>query len=218
MEYPLIKNLISNKMKTSLLILCTAFLLSSCNSTSTQQESKADSSQAQPSNEAPLVEKVLTKEERDALTPDQILQSLKDGNNRFVNDNLTARNHSAQVRAAATGQYPKAVILSCLDSRIPVEDVFDKGIGDLFVARVAGNIVDEDILGSMEFGCKASGATMGWMGRRGSRARRRSRRRAPSTSASSSTGSRASRCRRARRRSRTSRSCAGPAPESATTR
>ena len=87
-----------------------------------------------------------------------MLQRLKDGNNRFMNDNLTARLHSAQVRAAAKGQYPKAVILSCLDSRIPVEDVFDKGIGDLFVARVAGNIVNEDILGSMEYGCKVSEA------------------------------------------------------------
>ena len=62
------------------------------------------------------------------------------------------------VRNASAAQYPKAVILSCLDSRVPVEDVFDKGIGDLFVARVAGNFVNEDILGSMEFGCKVSGA------------------------------------------------------------
>jgi len=64
------------------------------------------------------------------------------------------------VRNASVGQYPKAVILSCLDSRVPVEDVFDKGIGDLFVARVAGNFVNEDILGSMEFGCKVSGAKL----------------------------------------------------------
>ena len=75
-----------------------------------------------------------------------------------MNNDLTARDHSAMVRNASQGQFPKAVILSCLDSRVPVEDVFDKGIGDLFIARVAGNFVNEDILGSMEYGCKVSGA------------------------------------------------------------
>jgi carbonic anhydrase len=106
----------------------------------------------------PLVEEVLTKEQRDALTPDQIIQSFKDGNARFASNDLTARDHSAQVRTSATGQFPKAVILSCLDSRVPVEDVFDRGIGDVFVGRVAGNFVNEDLLGSMEFGCKVAGA------------------------------------------------------------
>ena len=108
----------------------------------------------------PLVEKVLTAEEQKSLTPDMVIQSLKDGNKRYTNNDLTARDHSAMVRSASTGQYPKAVILSCLDSRVPVEDVFDKGIGDLFVARVAGNFANEDILGSMEFGCKVSGAKL----------------------------------------------------------
>lgn len=108
----------------------------------------------------PLVEKVLTAEEQKALTPDMVIQSLKEGNKRFMSNNLTERDHSAMVRDAAAGQYPKAVVLSCLDSRVPVEDVFDKGIGDLFVGRVAGNFVDEDLLGSMEFGCKVSGARL----------------------------------------------------------
>ncbi|MGB3777023.1 MAG: carbonic anhydrase family protein [Tunicatimonas sp.] len=106
----------------------------------------------------PRVEDVLTQEEQDALTPEAVIQSLKEGNQRFVNNDLTARDHTAQVRKAANGQYPKAVILSCLDSRVPVEDVFDKGIGDIFVARVAGNFVNVDILGSMEFGCKVAGS------------------------------------------------------------
>lgn len=106
----------------------------------------------------PLIEKVLTAEEQAKLTPDVVIQSLKEGNKRFVNNELTARDHTAQIRKSTNGQYPKAVILSCLDSRIPVEDVFDKGIGDLFVARVAGNFVNEDILGSMEFGCKVAGS------------------------------------------------------------
>ena len=108
----------------------------------------------------PLREKVLTAEEQQALTPDMVIQSLKEGNKRYVSNDLTARDHSAMVRNASQQQFPKAVILSCLDSRVPVEDVFDKGIGDLFVARVAGNFVNEDILGSMEFGCKVSGAKL----------------------------------------------------------
>lgn len=108
----------------------------------------------------PLKEKVLTAEQQKALTPDLVIQSLKEGNKRYMNNDLTLRDHSALVRDAVEGQYPKAVILSCLDSRIPVEDVFDKGIGDLFIGRVAGNFVNEDLLGSMEFGCKVSGAKL----------------------------------------------------------
>jgi carbonic anhydrase len=103
-------------------------------------------------------DRVLTKEEQQRLSPDEVLALLREGNARFVSGDVTRRDHRAQVRHAALGQWPKAVVLSCLDSRIPVEDVFDCGIGDLFVARVAGNIVNTDILGSMEFACAASGA------------------------------------------------------------
>ncbi len=99
-------------------------------------------------------------EEQHALTADMVLEQLKEGNERFMNNTLTARNHSAQVRNSVKGQYPKAVVLSCLDSRIPVEDVFDKGIGDIFVARVAGNFANPEILGSMEFGCNVAGAKL----------------------------------------------------------
>jgi carbonic anhydrase len=108
----------------------------------------------------PLVEDITTQEEQKALTPDTVIQRLKAGNKRFVENNVTARDHSKMVRATASGQYPKSVVLSCLDSRIPVEDVFDKGIGDMFVARNAGNIVNEDLLGSMEYACKVSGAKL----------------------------------------------------------
>jgi carbonic anhydrase len=103
-------------------------------------------------------DRVLTRDEQQALTPDDVVGLLYAGNARFVAGDVTHRDHRAQVRAAVSGQWPKAVVLSCLDSRIPVEDVFDCGIGDLFVARVAGNIVNADILGSMEFACAASGA------------------------------------------------------------
>ena len=105
-------------------------------------------------------EKVLTAEEQKVLTPDAVIQSLKEGNKRFVSNNLTSRNHSAMVRKAAAGQYPKAAVISCIDSRVPVEDLFDKGIGDLFVGRVAGNFVNEDLLGSLEYSCKVSGAKL----------------------------------------------------------
>jgi len=108
----------------------------------------------------PLVEKVLSAEEQAALTPDAIYEELKAGNKRFLAGDLTARDHSAQVRNSTFGQYPKAVILSCLDSRVPVSDIFDRGIGDIFVGRVAGNFVNEDMLGSMEFGCKVAGSKL----------------------------------------------------------
>lgn len=107
-----------------------------------------------------VVEDVLTKEEQDALTADMVIQSFKEGNQRFLRNDLTARDHSEQVRKSTLAQYPKAIVLSCVDSRVPVEDVFDRGIGDIFVARVAGNFVNEDILGSMEFACKVSGSKL----------------------------------------------------------
>ncbi|MCU0328099.1 MAG: carbonic anhydrase family protein [Chitinophagales bacterium] len=139
--------------KLILIFLISLLVLSSC-------EQKSSDSATSPSNSEskPLVQSVLTKEQRDAMTPDEIIQSLKEGNQRFVSNTLTARDHSEQVRKSALGQFPKAVILSCLDSRVPVEDVFDRGIGDMFVGRVAGNFVNEDLLGSMEFGCKVAGA------------------------------------------------------------
>ncbi len=102
--------------------------------------------------------RILTKEEQQALTPTEIVDMLYAGNRRFVGGDVTHRDHRAQIRTAVEGQWPKAVVLSCLDSRVPVEDVFDCGIGDLFVARVAGNFVNVDILGSMEFACRVVGA------------------------------------------------------------
>ena len=117
-------------------------------------------STASSDNIIPRIETVLTEEERDRLTPDDVLNSLKQGNQRFLSGTLTIRDHSQQVREAATGQFPKAIVLSCIDSRVPVEDVFDRGIGDLFIARVAGNFENTDILGSMEYACKVSGSKL----------------------------------------------------------
>lgn len=108
----------------------------------------------------PRTQRTLTQEEQKALSPSKVLELLQAGNQRFTTDSLTRRTHSKQVRAAVAGQFPKAVILSCLDSRIPVEDVFDCGIGDLFVARIAGNFANVDIVGSMEFACKVAGSKL----------------------------------------------------------
>ncbi len=103
---------------------------------------------------------VMTQQQQQALSPDEVAALLRAGNGRFVSGDLTSRDHSAQVRAAASGQFPKAMVLSCVDSRVPVEDVFDLGIGDIFVARVAGNFENIDILGSMEFATRVSGAKL----------------------------------------------------------
>jgi carbonic anhydrase len=102
----------------------------------------------------------VTKEEQSALTPDKVLADLMDGNGRFVADKIGDPEIKKRIANSADGQYPKAVILSCLDSRVPVELVFDQRIGDIFVGRVAGNIEDEDQLGSMEFATKLAGAKL----------------------------------------------------------
>lgn len=99
-----------------------------------------------------------TKEEQQALTPDAIIDDLRAGNERFAAGSPTDRDYLAQVKATASGQYPKAVVLSCLDSRVPVEIVLDQGIGDLFVGRVAGNIGDDAMIGSIEFATAVAGA------------------------------------------------------------
>lgn len=106
------------------------------------------------------IKSILTAEEQANMTPDEIIGRLKKGNENFVSNNLTRRDHSEQRRKATIGQYPKAIVLSCVDSRVPVEDVFDLGIGDIFVARVAGNIENKDIVGSMEFATAVAGSKL----------------------------------------------------------
>lgn len=108
----------------------------------------------------PASSDVTTKEEQQALTPDDVMADLRAGNERFVAGSLTDRDYLAQMKATASGQYPKAVVLSCLDSRVPVEIVLDQGIGDLFVGRVAGNIDDDAMIGSFEFGTAVAGAKL----------------------------------------------------------
>lgn len=150
------------RMSLNPLLTCCllTLLLSACAGEQPSATTSSENSSPTAGDTKPLVNRVLTQEEQANLTPEQVLTLLKEGNQRFVAGTLTARDHSKQVRDAALGQYPKAVILSCLDSRIPVEDVFDRGIGDIFVARVAGNFENTDILGSMEFACKVSGSKL----------------------------------------------------------
>lgn len=104
--------------------------------------------------------KAQTKETQASLTPDKALEILKEGNKRFTKNSKADRDLLEQVKDTQGGQYPFAVILSCIDSRVPAEIVFDQGIGDVFSARVAGNIVDEDIIGSIEYGCKVAGSKL----------------------------------------------------------
>ena len=101
-----------------------------------------------------------TKQTQQAMTPQKALEMLKQGNERFVRGRMLKRDLRAQVKATAEGQYPFASILSCIDSRASSELLFDQGIGDIFNARVAGNIVNEDILGSLEFATKAAGSKL----------------------------------------------------------
>jgi carbonic anhydrase len=124
------------------------------------QTSNPTAAPSASATDAPVSPGVQTKESQSAMTPQQALAELREGNARFVAGTPRARNFPAQVKAAAAGQYPFAVVLSCLDSRQPIEIVLDQGIGDIFSARVAGNVLDDDILGSMEFACKVSGAKL----------------------------------------------------------
>ena len=95
-----------------------------------------------------------------AISPAIALEMLKEGNQRFIEKRMQDRDLHVQVQGTTGGQYPFAVVLGCIDSRVPVEVVFDQGIGDIFTARVAGNFVNEDILGSIEYGCKVAGSKL----------------------------------------------------------
>ena len=108
----------------------------------------------------PLRNKAITKEVQDLLTPIKVLQDFIEGNSRFIRNELNTIDHKALISQTADGQHPKAIVLSCIDSRVPVELIFDQTIGDIFVARVAGNFENTDILGSMEYSCKVAGSKL----------------------------------------------------------
>lgn len=102
--------------------------------------------------------RTLTKEARDALSPTEVIEVLRRGNERFQNNLKANRNLLEQVNETSDGQHPMAIVLSCIDSRTGAELIFDQGLGDIFSARIAGNVLNDDILGSMEFACKVAGS------------------------------------------------------------
>jgi carbonic anhydrase len=102
--------------------------------------------------------KTLNKQMQDAITPAMAIEILRDGNKRFMNNLKANRNLLEQANETSDGQHPFAIILSCIDSRTSAELIFDQGLGDIFSVRIAGNIINEDILGSMEFACKVAGS------------------------------------------------------------
>ena len=103
---------------------------------------------------------VTTKEIQSKSSALEVLEILKEGNQRFVNQAPKSRNLLEQVNSTSTGQFPLAVVISCIDSRVPTEMVFDQGIGDVFCVRVAGNVINQDVLGSVEFACKVAGVKL----------------------------------------------------------
>jgi len=140
--------------KLSALFLASLFIFASCGEKKDVSDKKDAKDEVKPRND------VMTQELQQAKTPDKIIAVLKEGNSRFVKGDLTFTDYPKQIMQTSQGQYPAAVILSCLDSRVPVEKVFDLGIGDIFVARVAGNIVNTDMLASMEYGCRVVGSKL----------------------------------------------------------
>jgi carbonic anhydrase len=145
--------------KLAIFLLTAACILTACTPAPSGSADTSDSS-AIAATTAP-VRAVMTRGAQKALTPDQVLADLEAGNRRFVEGRLTPRDYLSQASStAADGQFPKAIILGCLDSRVPPELVFDQGIGDLFVGRVAGNFENVDMLGSLEFGAKVAGSKL----------------------------------------------------------
>jgi len=141
------------RVSTISFFILVLFLLAGCNTTGTENKKQNEGS-------TPLVSAVITAEEQTSMTPDAVLEKLLKGNELYMQNALTGRDLPAQVKNSEHGQHPMAIILACVDSRVPVEYIFDCGIGDIFVARVAGNFVNEDILGSMEYACKVSGSKL----------------------------------------------------------
>ncbi|WP_029036595.1 carbonic anhydrase family protein [Salinimicrobium xinjiangense] len=141
-------------------ILLFLFLLTSCGEAEERNEpvDRTEESEMTAQNTQRDTDVNLTKEERDALMPADVVAEFKGGNERFIKDSLTPRNRQGRIQATAGEQNPKAMILSCIDSRVPVEEIFDQGLGDLFVGRIAGNFADEEMLGSMEFATKVAGS------------------------------------------------------------
>jgi carbonic anhydrase len=134
-------------------IFVVAIILTSCNMESTDRKGQALENKA--SNQEYITQTDATQAK---MTPEQAVAMLKEGNARFIDESMVDRDLIAQVKQTGSGQYPFAAIVSCIDSRIPTEIVFDQGVGDIFNVRIAGNFVNTDILGSLEFATKVAGS------------------------------------------------------------
>lgn len=140
-------------------ILSLPLLMISCGETNQQNESiGTEESEMTPQTSERDADVSLTEERRNALTPDDVVKEFQEGNTRFIKDSLTPRNRQQRIQGTGEAQYPKGMVLSCIDSRVPVEEIFDQGLGDIFVGRIAGNFADEEMLGSMEFATKVAGS------------------------------------------------------------
>ena len=141
-----------NRSNLIYVLLCLLFIYSGCS----KEQQKV---QEPVSSEVKRNDSALTKEKQSNLTIDEIIQHFKDGNERFLKGTTIQNDFHKQVeQTGSQGQFPKAIVLSCIDSRAPAEVIFDKGIGDIFGTRVAGNYADEGVIGGIEYACKVAGA------------------------------------------------------------
>jgi len=144
------------KVSSLVAIMLILIVITSCNEEKKQEVQEPQKKEIKKE----MKTSVMTKEAQDKFTPSAILEDLLKGNERFVEAKKEEVDYLAQVKQTIGGQFPKAVILSCIDSRVPVEIVFDQSIGDVFVARVAGNFENVDIIGSIEYSCKVAGSKL----------------------------------------------------------
>ncbi len=144
--------------KNTLLLIGSILFLTivSCNQSATEPKPATDLK----TDSVVAVTEVMTKQSQADMTPEQILDDLLKGNERYVAGEIITRDLPKQISSTTDGQFPKAVVLACIDSRVPVEYIFDQGVGDIFVVRVAGNIEDEALLGSMEYGLGVAGSKL----------------------------------------------------------
>lgn len=153
-----------NLLSLTYSLILAGIILNSCQNQQVRDQNEgnlihaAKNSSTEIAMNIPLRSNVLTEGEQKSLSTDSIIHILIEGNKRFTINKITPKDYAAMEKKAAIGQFPEAVVIACMDSRIPVEEVFDRGIGDIFVERVAGNIIDEDMLGSLEYACKIAGA------------------------------------------------------------
>lgn len=147
------------KMNYWSLILIISLLMISCGETNQQNEPlETDEEEITLQTSERDADITLTQEERDALMPADVVAEYQEGNLRYIQDSLTPRNRQARREATGIAQYPTGMVLSCIDSRVPVEEIFDQGLGDIFVGRIAGNFADVEMLGSLEYAAKVAGS------------------------------------------------------------